>query len=304
MKKLTTVLSLLILLSACKRKDYVGVETFLKVETKKTLNKGDLEKLIQELDERLGQAGFTENNIRANSSHLTVKSNIESKDQAYYKSLFIPTRIGFYTTYKVTDEIIKGIDSRKIQPKDFVSYSNLQVSYFPEDVIGICSSEENLGAVKESILDSLQHVQTLKLAWDSEKWRGDNKNYLLYLLNKDENYSFNISKQTLASAKVGMNPSNGKMGVNCFFNKEGAQLIKKIMTKAFNEKRKFIVLYNDRVITAASVSALNFNGKLLIEDDFTTEEATTIAKQMMLKPLSFNLEIVTQKFEDRFEKQQ
>lgn len=293
-KYLIGVLIIIFFLS-CELANRKEMRTIIKVS-------GDIDnmaKVKEDIQLRFEKGGFRDITVdtRDVENELVVNSLISDEEKDIFNSLFEPSRLDFWNTYRLSDRELIGVDSLRLDVHNFTSHFAAKQGFVHQNSIGICQHEDSLVQVRENLMKRLADIKNMDLIWSTRQQQKGRKQYQLYMINTEGKRQAPITESYILDSGVRQDPYNGNYNVNFNFNDKGTEKWSEMTRDALHDGgRSIAMVFNNQVLMCPNVMAQITGGQCAFSGGFSKQEAANLARKLLRSRLPFDMEVLSQEF--------
>ena len=285
-----------------------NVETLVQVEYNNT-SASTLDDTKSMLKKKLAEAGFSKTKIIPDfkNNQLTVFSNIDKAQNDHFelfRSQLMTPNIGFWNTFRITDDLILGISSDipkipSFNPNMFLGGKDIIENLGGKEILGESNNQDSLELIKKQLEQNLIDVKHLKLLWTNHEEYNVSpietaeSPFYLYMINTEGKLKAPLHGGHLKKIATEVDPYTGSPIISMELNEEGTEIFKQMTHKAFIEgNRSIAIVINNTVLSAPSIAGEIPNGKLSISGGFSLSDVNDLKLSIeacMNQPYSIHL---------------
>lgn len=281
----------LLLLSSCTTAKKTVVETTLKLES------GKYEHFRTEVENKLVELGFNDNEIikDASANILTIKSKINFKDLDTYTPVMNPSKLDFWHVYRINDVELRTADFSSIDIEGFRLTIPNAYQVYPISVFGVCEDESKLGEITVKLQKEVTGLPASKWVWSKHKDYANEKVYYLYLIKTNGKHDAPLTEENISNSNVSNNEYTGEPMINIAFDHRGAKIWSDMTRQAaYDNNRCIAMVMDNRVWSCPRVNDQITSGQSSLVGNYTKEELVKISNSLNVKRYKNKFKVLSQ----------
>ena len=247
---------------------------------------------------RFDKFGYPHIRLAIQGDTLIVDTKLNRKDQqavSNFHSLFTSNSLDLVPTFTRQDSLLYNLDTTLLQVPGFIPYFDIpDLSMIQEEVFGLACQETSLVSIQDSLQKRLGLTNGLQIHWSGRKKYNKAMGtfcYELYVLAWPETDW--ITERHIDRAFQYKDEYSTYYSVQLNFNAVGKQKFAQLTEKLAKKKdRAIAIVAYGRVLVAPRVMEPVYGGECIISGLFSFEEARTLARDINLGRLGFELTLL------------
>ena len=219
----------------------------------------------------------------------------DSNQRDSFRALFTSNSLDLMPTITRHDSVIHDLDTAILNVDGFMPYFEfLDLSYIADEVLGVACQESTLISIKDSLQKRLNFIKGLQLFWSKDKKYIQHMHtscFELYMLASPKKTW--ITDRDIDQAIHYKDDYSTYHGVQLTFTKEGEKKFAQLTEEAAKKDHRAIaIVVYERVIVAPKVMEPIYEGKCNISGIYSFEEAWSLARDINIGRLGFDLTLI------------